>query len=138
MSADCSLQVVEKSTSFWRSDFGERQHLAAVYVIVNSTTMWLAGRIHETVLPLIQQHPPTESSFQFLFSHLFLFIGIWQPAVCRQHPAGLRYYLLSTNYDSPVYPCLGRAPGACRTYELRSRKTKLERGGRQASPAQLH
>jgi hypothetical protein len=25
MSADCSLQVVEKSTSFWRSDFGERQ-----------------------------------------------------------------------------------------------------------------
>src|ERR1035441_3658345 len=48
-------------------------HLAAVYLIVNSTTMWLAGRVRETVLPLIQQHPPTESSFQFLFSHLFVF-----------------------------------------------------------------
>lgn len=48
-------------------------HLAAVYVIVNTTTMWLAGRVHEAVLPLIQQHPPVVSSFQFAFSHLFLF-----------------------------------------------------------------
>lgn len=48
-------------------------HLAAVYVIVHTTTLWLAGRVHDTVLPLIQQHAPTESSFQFAFSHLFLF-----------------------------------------------------------------
>ena len=33
-------------------------HLAAVYLIVNTTTMWLAGRVRDTVLPLIQQHPP--------------------------------------------------------------------------------
>jgi hypothetical protein len=35
--------------------------------------MWLAGRVRDTVRPLIQQHPPTESSFQFVFSHLFVF-----------------------------------------------------------------
>lgn len=48
-------------------------HVTAVYLIVNTTTMWLAGRVHEVVLPFIQQHPPTVSSFQFAFSHLFLF-----------------------------------------------------------------
>ena len=48
-------------------------HLAAVYAIVNFTTMWLAGRVHDLLLPLIQQHPPTVSYFQFAFSHLFLF-----------------------------------------------------------------
>jgi hypothetical protein len=48
-------------------------HLAAVYVIANTTTMWLAGRVHEWVLPLIEHHPPTVSSLQFAFSHLFLF-----------------------------------------------------------------
>jgi|SRR3974390_2576035 len=48
-------------------------HVAAVYVIVQTTTLWLAGRVHDTVLPLIQHRPPAESSFQFLFSHLLLF-----------------------------------------------------------------
>jgi hypothetical protein len=48
-------------------------HVAAVYIIVKTTTLWVAGRVHDTVLPLIQQCPPAESSFQFLFSHLFLF-----------------------------------------------------------------
>ncbi len=48
-------------------------HLAAVYVIVRTTTLWLAGRVHDTVLPLIQQRAPVQSSFQFAFSHLLLF-----------------------------------------------------------------
>jgi hypothetical protein len=48
-------------------------HLAAVYVIVRTTTLWLAGRVHDTLLPLVQHRPPAESSFQFVFSHLFVF-----------------------------------------------------------------
>jgi hypothetical protein len=48
-------------------------HLAAVYVIVHTTTLWLAGRVHDTVLPLIQQRSPADSSFQFAFSHLLFF-----------------------------------------------------------------
>ena len=48
-------------------------HVAAVYLIVNVTTLWLAGRVHDTLLPLIQQRPPAESSFQFAFSHLLFF-----------------------------------------------------------------
>ena len=48
-------------------------HVAAVYVIVHTTTLWLAGRVHDTVLPLIQQRPPADSSFQFAFSHLLFF-----------------------------------------------------------------
>lgn len=62
-----------KSVSAARQCVRYALHLAAVYLIVNSTTMWLAGRVHETVLPLIQQHPPTEGSLQFVFSHLFFF-----------------------------------------------------------------
>src|ERR1039458_6425628 len=30
-------------------------HLAAVYAIVNFTTMWLAGRVHDLLLPLIDR-----------------------------------------------------------------------------------
>ena len=48
-------------------------HLAAVYLIVNITTMWIAWRIYEWGLPLIEHHSPTVSSLQFAFSHLFLF-----------------------------------------------------------------
>jgi hypothetical protein len=48
-------------------------HVAAVYVIVHVTTLWLAGRVRDTLLPLIQQRPPAESSFQFAFSHLLFF-----------------------------------------------------------------
>ena len=48
-------------------------HLSAVYVIVYTTTLWLAGRVHDTVLTLIQQRPPADSSFQFAFSHLLFF-----------------------------------------------------------------
>jgi hypothetical protein len=54
-------------------------HLLALYAIVNITTMWLAGFTHGKLLPLIQQHPPTVSSFQFALSHLFIF-SFW-PAV---------------------------------------------------------
>jgi hypothetical protein len=48
-------------------------HLAAIYLIVHTTTMWLAGRVYEWVLPLVEHHRPTMSSLQFAFSHLFLF-----------------------------------------------------------------
>jgi hypothetical protein len=47
-------------------------HLAAVYAIVNFCTAWLAGWTRGTLLPLLQQ-PTTLSSFEFLFSHLFVF-----------------------------------------------------------------
>lgn len=48
-------------------------HLSAVYVIVNTTTMWLAGRVHDWVLPLLHQRSPSESYLQFAFTHLFVF-----------------------------------------------------------------
>lgn len=54
-------------------------HLIAVYIIVNTTPMWLAGFFHARFLPLVQQHDSTISSFQFAFSHLFMF-SFW-PAV---------------------------------------------------------
>jgi hypothetical protein len=48
-------------------------HLLAVYAIVRFVTVWIAGWTHGTFLPAIQQHSPTVSSFQFVFSHLFAF-----------------------------------------------------------------
>jgi hypothetical protein len=48
-------------------------HLLAVYAIVQFGTMWLAGQMHGTILPLLQQHPPSDSVFQFAFTHLFAF-----------------------------------------------------------------
>ncbi|HJT00101.1 MAG TPA: hypothetical protein VJ756_13500 [Terriglobales bacterium] len=48
-------------------------HLMAVYLIVQFLTMWVAGRVHDFVLPFVLQHQPTVSSFQFAFSHLFAF-----------------------------------------------------------------
>ena len=63
----------QKAASPLRQTIRYTLHLAAVYLIVNTTTMWLAGRTYEWVLPLIEHHPPTVSSLQFAFSHLFLF-----------------------------------------------------------------
>jgi hypothetical protein len=48
-------------------------HLLAVYAIVQFGTMWLAGQMHGTILPLLRQHPPSDSVFQFAFTHLFAF-----------------------------------------------------------------
>lgn len=48
-------------------------HVVAVYALANISTPWLSGFVHGHVLPVIQQHPPATSSFQFLFSHLFMF-----------------------------------------------------------------
>jgi hypothetical protein len=48
-------------------------HVVAVYALANISTPWLSGFVHGQVLPVIQQHPPAISSFQFLFSHLFMF-----------------------------------------------------------------
>lgn len=47
-------------------------HLAAVYLIVNFATPYLAGWTRGTLLPLLHQ-PTTASTFQFFFSHLFAF-----------------------------------------------------------------
>ncbi len=48
-------------------------HLAAVYAIVHTTTLWLAGLVHQTLLPMLQGRPPAVSLIQFEFSHLFAF-----------------------------------------------------------------
>ena len=71
--------ITEESTSVATGPSTLRQtarfvlHVIAVYAIVNVTTLWLAGFVHGRLLPLIQHHPPTVSSFQFAFSHLFIF-----------------------------------------------------------------
>jgi hypothetical protein len=64
---------VAPSPSTLRQTIRYGLHVAAVYAIVNLTTMWLAGFVHGRLLPLVQQHPPTVSSLQFAFSHLFIF-----------------------------------------------------------------
>ncbi len=46
-------------------------HLLAVYLIVQFLVMWVAGRVHDVILPFVQQHQPTVSYFEFAFSHLF-------------------------------------------------------------------
>jgi hypothetical protein len=46
--------------------------LAAVYLWTNELGVWLAGRIHDWILPIIF-HGDLPSRFQFLFSHLFVF-----------------------------------------------------------------
>ena len=47
-------------------------HLAAVYLLVNLCTAWLAGWTRGTLLPLLR-HPTSFSRFEFLYSHLFAF-----------------------------------------------------------------
>jgi hypothetical protein len=49
-------------------------HLLFVYAIAEFASIWLAGRVHGTILPLITQRSVNStSSFQFAFSHLFVF-----------------------------------------------------------------
>lgn len=48
-------------------------HLAAVYIIVNSFTPWLAGWTRGKLLPLLQIPSTSSSAFEFDFSHLFAF-----------------------------------------------------------------
>lgn len=68
-------------------------HLLAVYIIVYSTSMWLAGFIHGTLLPLIEQHRPEISAFQFAYSHLLVLSFV---------PAMLVGYLYSQWYRQEV------------------------------------
>jgi hypothetical protein len=60
-------------------------HLAATYFSVKVFTPWIAGRIHDWVLPSLAQGQ-MDSRFQFLLSHLFALSFI--PAFC----AGLMNY----------------------------------------------
>ncbi len=46
-------------------------HLACVYLVAAYGALWLSGRFHDWVLPLFDREPV--STFQFLFSHLFVF-----------------------------------------------------------------
>ena len=71
--AQSELTIPHKSAGHLRQTIRYALHLAAVYVIANATTMWLAGRVYEWILPLIEHNSPTVSSLQFAFSHLFLF-----------------------------------------------------------------
>jgi hypothetical protein len=48
-------------------------HLAAVYIMVNSVTSWLAGWTWRTLLPLLQIPNRSLGHFDFLFTHLFAF-----------------------------------------------------------------
>lgn len=65
------LQV--KASSALRNAVRYGLHLAAIYAIVQLLTMRLAGLMHGTILPFLQDHPLTVSVFQFAFSHLFAF-----------------------------------------------------------------
>ncbi len=47
-------------------------HLAAVYIIVEFCTPWLAGWTRATLLPLLD-HPTSSGRFEFLFSHILAF-----------------------------------------------------------------
>jgi hypothetical protein len=60
-------------TSLVREGFRYALHVLAVYLVVQFLTMWMAGRVHDFVLPFVLQHQPTVSYFQFAFSHLFAF-----------------------------------------------------------------
>lgn len=60
-----------KQISILRQTVRYGVHLVAVYAIVWYVTLWLSRWLHGTVLPLILQHPPTVSRFEFAFSHLF-------------------------------------------------------------------
>lgn len=62
-----------KASSPLRNGVRYGLHLAAIYAIVQFVTMRLAGLTHATILPFLQQRPPTVSVFQFAFSHLFAF-----------------------------------------------------------------
>jgi len=62
-----------KASSLVRNGIRYGLHLAAVYAIVRFVTIWLAGLTHGTILPFLQQRPPSGSVFQFAFSHLFAF-----------------------------------------------------------------
>jgi hypothetical protein len=44
-------------------------HLAAVYILVEFFTPWLAGWTRGTLMPLLQ-HPTSSGRFEFLFSHI--------------------------------------------------------------------
>lgn len=66
-------------------------HMTALYFSVKVCTPWIAGRIHDWILPFLVQGQ-TEGRLQFLLSHLFAFSFI--PAFC----AGL----ISHKYRSAV------------------------------------
>ena len=65
--------VTTKPTTILRQGARFVLHLLAAYLIVQFLTMWVAGRVHDVILPFVQQHQPTVSYFQFAFSHLFAF-----------------------------------------------------------------
>jgi len=46
-------------------------HLAAMYLIVNFCTPWLAGWIQATLLPFLLHRPSSSSRFEFLLTYLF-------------------------------------------------------------------
>ena len=62
-----------KASSPLRNGVRYGLHLAAVYAIVQFVTLRLAGVTHGTILPFLQERPPSVSVFQFAFSHLFAF-----------------------------------------------------------------
>jgi hypothetical protein len=62
-----------KAPSLLRQTVRYSLHLLAVYAIVHVTGLWLAGFVHGRLLPILQHHPPRVSSFEFVFSHLFIF-----------------------------------------------------------------
>lgn len=65
--------VPAKPAGILRQSIRFALHLLAVYLIVQFLTMWVAGRVYDVILPFVQQHQPTVSWFQFVFSHLFAF-----------------------------------------------------------------
>jgi len=47
-------------------------HVAAVYFSADVGIPWLAGRVHDWILPMLH-HPSKQSYFEFMFNHLLVF-----------------------------------------------------------------
>jgi hypothetical protein len=73
LSTEESVGSAAPTTSTLRQCVRFGLHLFIVYAVVYFATLSLSAMVRVRILPLIQHHPPTVSSFQFAFSHLFLF-----------------------------------------------------------------
>lgn len=80
-------------------------HLSVVYLVANFCVSWLAGRIYDSVIPLLQI-PSSESRFQFLFNHLAilgLLCGMLAAVVTAQYRHGAMKWVWTVPTAVVVY-----------------------------------
>jgi hypothetical protein len=103
---DAPIAVVGRYSLLWKS-LGFALHLAVVYLIANFCIAWLAGLVHNIVLPAIGL-PSGVSRFQFLFSHLLLL-----SILC-----GLVGGLITAKYNHRVAQYVWAVPLAVLAYKI--------------------